>query len=171
MRTGNPIPMNESMEEIVRHISESFGSVEAPNYAKVSSRLDSRSTWPELSSIIQIFWTKDVTDVNDDIAMRLLLKDGNDEFILELSAVGPYAALMRLQGKCHLMPLEEIMADARLVGSLAVTVRSRTFLSRSMLEREIQFGENEVGNIRPKVYNALFSDTEILPWVDQFDQR
>jgi hypothetical protein len=162
--TGNPT-MIEAVQEIRYHLSESFGDIQAPNYAKVSARLDARSTWPELSSIIQIFWVKDVTDVNYDISMGLLLKDGVDEFKLELSAVGPYATIMKSRrDKCYLMSLDEIMADARLVSALASTMQSRTFLSRSVMETEVPFGADEAGPVSPRVYNALFSDIEILPW-------
>jgi hypothetical protein len=157
--------VNEAIQEIRRHVSDSFGDIHAPHYAKVSARLDTRSTWPELSSMIQIFWVKDVTDVNYDISMGLLLKDGIDEFKLELSAVGPYAAIMKLrQDKYYLTSLNEVMADARLVGALASTMRSRTFLSQSVMEREIPFGADEAGHVSRRIYTVLFSDIEILPW-------
>ena len=155
--------MNEVILEICHHLSESFGDIQAPNYAKTTARLDARSTWPELSSIIQIFWVKDVTDVNYDISMVLLLKDGIDEFSLELSAVGPYATIMRLrQDKCYLMSLDEVMADARLVSALANTIQSRTFLSQSVLETEIPFGADEAGPLSRRVYNYLLRDYYFL---------
>lgn len=157
--------MTEIFQDIGRHLHESFGDTEAPNYTKISARLEARSAWPELSSIIQVFWTKDVTDVNEDISMCLLLKDGADEFRLELSAVGPYAILLKLvRDSCRLMSSEEILADTRLVAALHIALQSRTFLSRNTLEEEIAFGSDASRPTYSKVYNALFSDIDILPW-------
>lgn len=155
--------MSNALACVRKEARITFGEGSVRDYSVLNSRLDRRASWPEVGPLLSIFWTKDVTDTNDDTALCLLLRDNDDDFRLELSAVGRYFLIMKIgQGSNRLLSDGDISSDRRLVTALALVRERRAMMDRETLESSIDFGYTEEGSM--KVYNALFSEVERLPW-------
>ena len=79
----------------MRALGACYGSLDEPNFRKVSATLRSDPYRPLVealqSSGIEI---TDTTDLNDDVSVHLILDRSGDQLGLALSGVGPYAALL-----------------------------------------------------------------------------
>jgi len=119
-----------------------------------------------LMDIAAAFSITNATDLNTDHGYIFTL-ESTTSLSLQLSFVGPYAVLLRtaLQGGLEVVEQaanDNGMLERRLIQ--IVTTHNIRLLGRNVLEIPVNLKlfDTEPGNVR--VYQALFRDTDILPW-------
>lgn len=148
-------------------IAEKYQSLDEPRFDFVTDALDERPYAAVVRSLSKISNVEQDTDTNDDVSFGYLLSDGREQLFLQLSMVGPYATLRRLPadgtailldpGRSALTAYERSVVET--LQQAAVTVLGEIALSRSIDLKLFNTATNRV-----KIYQALFSDIEDLPW-------
>ncbi|MCA1676041.1 MAG: hypothetical protein LC799_28995 [Actinobacteria bacterium] len=154
-------------EDIFEQLKSVYGSLEEPTYFKINEVMDQRPYARLVQELTNFFQVEEITDVNEDVSFQYELILGDDRWMLELSAVGPYAVFSRYEAKGRrflitlesddLEPPERQVADLlrrhglRVMGRLDLDVPVRMNLFVTELEKVC-------------LYHALFSDNDSLPW-------
>ncbi|MBI1925548.1 hypothetical protein HYR99_15005 [Candidatus Poribacteria bacterium] len=118
----------------------------------------------ELGNIVEV---EEDTDANDDVSFCYLLVKGNKRWSLNISMIGPYAVLMRIN---HLRRFEIAYPDDGNLSQLENEItkilqkNSITLLPRYLLECPVPLKLYNTEPENVKIYQALFTDTDILPW-------
>lgn len=151
---------------ILRDIRATYGDLTSPNYQKISELFNIGIDYKELNKLAYYFWIKDVTDCNEEYCFSFLIKNDDNIYRLELSLVGRYAVLLKIDGQdAALLSHEYITQDKSLRIGFADLLQSRVFLDRPTLEAHVELHSDDAGNDgRVPVYNALFASTSIPPW-------
>ena len=153
-------------DEIDRSILQRYGSLEDPDFGFVQELLARDPCAGLREALATDFEVEEATDPNDDVCCSVVLRVGGRVWLLQQSLLGPYAVLLR---DCD--GPSEVVADAtatfdpreRLVLDLLERAGLQ-ILDRATLERPVAL---ELFNAEPDrvcVYQALFSDTDVLPW-------
>lgn len=149
-------------------IERQYKSLEEPDYSFVSEAISSKP-YDELVKQIQIiFETEEVTDLNEDVCFRYLLSRSGRQWIVELSMVGLYATILRLSevGLSELVAPDSATTEEKKIYSLLLNYGVK-LLGKLELEKSIalKLYNTELDDVC--FYQALFSDTDILPWANQ----
>jgi hypothetical protein len=118
-----------------------------------------------VDALQQEFVVQDLTSFNIDVSFRYLLTAGEEQWVLELSMVEPYAVLLRLdRQEPPLTGATVSLSDSerRIVNLL--TAFNIVLLEKEILEQPIDL---VLFNTEPeyvRLYQALFADTWLLPW-------
>ena len=155
-----------TMHAIMAALRACYGSLDEPNFHKVSETLKSGPYRPlvELlrSSGIQI---TDTTDLNDDVSIHLVLDRSGDQVGLALSGVGPYAALLcQDAAERYSWVTQPQNAPTPLAALVAQAVQGAGFelLDRGFVSRTIKMSWHD-GSEEVTLYQALFTDTDRIP--------
>ena len=163
------------MIEIVRRdISESYGLPDKPNFEFEKEERRRGAYEPFLRDLAAsllmdtegFFKIASVTDVNSDHGFTFIIR-GIGEWWLQLSFVGMYAVLMRLTERATLEVIDPDAAKKSATEQLIVRLIANNgihLLDKVTLETPIalKLFDTEPENVR--VYQALFSDRDVLPW-------
>ena len=157
---------NVAMQAIMTALRACYGSLDEPNFHKVSEVLKSDPYRPlvELlrSSGIQV---TDTTDLNNDVSVRLVLDRSGDQVGLALSGVGPYAALLYQDAaERYSWVTQPQNAPTPLAALVAQAVQGAGFelLDRSLASRTIRMNWYD-GSEEAALYQALFTDSDVIP--------
>lgn len=162
------------IEEIKRDVLCAYGSLENPNFEFEHEHQRQRLYEPFLRDLAAVllldvlgfFKIANITDVNSDHGFVFAIQNGG-EWRLQLSFVGSYAVLMRLTERAVL----EVVDSDSTKNSLAENQIIRLLANHgvSLLEEEnletpidLKLFDTDPRNVR--VYQALFSDRDVLPW-------
>lgn len=157
------------MDDILRQIERTYGSLEDPKYFGITDRMRSRPYDSLIEEIGREFEVEDTTDTNTDVGFIYALTRQARSWALALSAVGPYAILARGLGTSEAWG--EILTPAspdltpdetwliRKVGDAGVRL-----LTREELEYPIPLHILGSDPATVRVYQAAFSNADILPW-------
>lgn len=155
------------VQEIMTFIRRRYKSLENPNFSFVA---ESISKYPYEDLIRQIrtyFQVQEETDPNEDVSFSYSLFREQDQWILRISMIGPYAVLLRV-GK----------SDASEIVSCTVRMLSisEKELMNILADNGIRLLDHDtlclpiplkLFNAEPentRVYQALFTDSDFLPW-------
>lgn len=72
-------------------LTTAYGSLQAPNYAFVTRALRKRPYQDLVAALEKVMAVEDITDPNYDVSFEYVL--GDSAYLLQLSMVGPFAAL------------------------------------------------------------------------------
>ena len=158
---------SDLIKEIMTVIECKYKSLDFPNFFFVEKEMSSYPYQTLVDKLRNIVGVEEDTDVNDDVSFCYLLVKGNKRWSLNISMIGPYAVLMRIN---HLRHFEiahpEDGESSQIENEIAKIVQKNaiTLLPRHLLECPVplQLYNTEPENV--KVYQALFTDTDILPW-------
>jgi hypothetical protein len=154
------------IEEIIELIQEKYGSLECPDFSFVSDAI-SNSPYEELiQQVKENFQTQEDTDPNDDVSFGYLLIKGDKRWILRLSMLGKYAILLRLNegGDTEILSYQSPKNYDLEKNLITILINHKIeLISRetALYPVELRLSNAELGNTR--VYQALFTDTEIIP--------
>lgn len=156
------------MQEIIDQIQTTYGSLDEPNFS-FRKQQDNARPYDELVATIieELELTADeYTDLNDDSCFGYTLSGGGGSWILELSMVGPFATFSRVhEGGRRILTADDpdLTAPERRIIDLLAGHKLR-IMRREELEQPIglRLFNTDPENVR--IYQALFSDTDILPW-------
>lgn len=155
-----------TMQAIMTALGVCYGSLDEPNFRKVSEKLRNGPYRPLVetlrSSGIEI---TDTTDLNDDVAVHLVLDRSGDQVGLALSGVGPYAALLHQDvAERYSWVTQPENAPTPLAALVAQTVQRAGFqlLDRRLVSQTIKMSWYD-GSEEVTLYQALFTDRDRIP--------
>ena len=160
-------------EELVTLIHEKYKALDAPDFSFVREVLANRPYAKVTQKIAQGFELEEDTDPNDDVSFGYLLTKGHQRWMLRISMVGPYAVLFRLDSPEGIKVVSPGMPGLSAAETSLVTLLSEARIR--LLDRDtlclpvpIQLFNTEPENSR--LYQALFVDSDVLPWETPFQQ-
>ena len=155
-----------TMETIMTALRACYGSLDAPNFRKVSEILRNGPHRPLIGSLrssgIEII---DTTDLNNDVSIRLVLNQAGDQVGLALSGVGSYAALLHQDAaERYSWVTRPEDAPTPLAAQVARNVRHAGFwlLERSLVSRTVGMKWYD-GSEEVTLWQALFTDSDRIP--------
>jgi len=157
----------EEVQEVMDVIRRSYKSLQSPDFSFVRDTIAKRPYEKILRQISTHFQVEEDTDPNDDMSFGYVLTKGGERWVLRISMLGPYAVLLRLHQTAGI----EVIAPRVQVSSRAEKALITTLADHSirLLDRDtlLILVPMRLFNAEPentRVYQALFTDTDILPW-------
>ena len=156
------------LSEIRAAILSTYGSLEDPDFHRLQPSLHAPPFAELAADLRRNFTLDDDTDSNTDVARMLVLKQGPRSWSIWLSLAGPYACILRINRQHSAMTSELVEQPGPVPGEAelfkVVSAHGFRMLPRAVLEAPVQLRlwATEPENVR--VYQALFSDTDVLPW-------
>jgi len=155
-----------TMQAIMIALHACYGSLDEPNFHSVSEILKNGPYSPLIESLrssgIDI---TDTTDLNDDVAIHLVLDQSGNQVGLALSDVGLYAALLHQDtAERYSWVTQPENAPTPLAALVAQTVQRADFqlLDRRFVSQTIKMSWYD-GSEEVTLYQALFTDTDQIP--------
>lgn len=154
-------------EDFFEQLTSVYGSLDEPTYFKINEVMTQRP-YDRLVQELEIYFRiTEITDVNEDVSFQYELTQGDDGWVLELSAVGPYAAFSRYeeQGGRSLITAE--LDNLTLAERQVIEVLQRCGLrvmGRADLDVPVRLNLFVTEPEKVRLYHALFSDNDSLPW-------
>jgi len=153
--------------DILAAIIEKYQSLDEPRYDFVTDAIAARPYAGVVQTLSEMFDTKEDTDPNDDVSFGYLVSKGRERLFLQLSMVGPYAALQRLlaDGTTVLLDPDRSALSAFERSVMEVLEQAAMIvLGENALSHPIELRLFNTTAERGKAYQSLFSDTDALPW-------
>jgi len=156
------------VQEIIDQIQTTYGSLDEPNFSFRKQQGNTRPYDELVAAIIEELGlaADEYTDLNDDSCFGYTLSGDDGSWILELSMVGPFAAFSRVHenGRQILATDDrDLTAPERRIVDL-LTGHKLRIMRREELEQPIDLRLFNTDSENVRIYQALFSDTDILPW-------
>ena len=153
-------------KDLLQVIKSRYKSLEKPDYSFVSKSISSNPYNEMVGQLKAFFEIEEITDSNDDVSFRYLLSQSGKQWVVELSMVGLYAVIFRFSEvdlPDDFVTPDKATPEEKEIYSLLSNYGFK-FLSKSELEKPIALNlcNTEPDNVC--FYQALFSDTDILPW-------
>jgi len=154
-------------EDLFEQLRSVYGPLEEPTYFKINEVMAQRPYSRLVQELTNYFQVEEVTDVNEDVSFQYELAQGGDGWMLELSAVGPFAVFSRYEeqgGRSLITPESDSLAPhERQVIDLLRRHELRV-MSRSDLDVPVRMNLFVTESEKVCLYHALFSDNDSLPW-------
>lgn len=156
---------NISIDNVIEDIRSAFRNQKSPDYSFVEKQLKKKPYNLSENSLECSYAIREITDINEDHSFRYVLKNNDKELVLEISMVGKYACVLikhntnnyRLSTSKHLslhhQELYKFLKNNELI-----------ILPKEILEQPYSLNLNFADNENVKIYQALFTDTDYLPW-------
>ena len=153
-------------QSLLSAIERKYKSLKKPDFSFVDKSLKSKPYSSIISALENDFDIEYITELNYDVSFSYVLSKSEKKWALELSMIGPYAVLTRINeynntvslinpNLCY--PCEKDICSTAINGGVE-------FLEKCELEQHI---EMPLFNTYPEnvcIYHVLFSDTDFLPW-------
>jgi hypothetical protein len=154
----------ESYQTLLQAVLERYKSLEHPDLSFVSKIANSRPYEPLIQELKELFDIEETTDTNEDVSFCYVLSESKNKWVVELSMVGLYAVILRVaeEGLIALVATSISEQEGKIVSLLGKY--KFEILQRQELEQPIALN---LCNTEPEdvfMYQALFSDTDVLPW-------
>lgn len=158
-------------DEIIAFIRDKYGSLESPNFSFVEDAISRQPYQALIRRLSRVFSVEEDTDPNDDVSFMYVLTSGRRQWLLRMSMLGPYAVLFRLNDEDEpelVWDDWQATSDSEkealgILSDMGIRVMSLEELS---LRVPLTLFNADPGNVR--VYQALFTDTDVLPWEGSF---
>ena len=154
------------VQSIMTALIASYGSLAEPNFSKIYETMGGllhRSVVAELRGKgVDVLET---TDENDDVSTQLVITRSGDQVYLELSGIGPFAAVLHLDGNEQLSWVTCPDKGPTPLAKLAATVVEQAgfrLLNRDIVLKTVRMNRPE-GSMEVTLYRALFTDTDWVP--------
>lgn len=157
------------MNEILGQIERAYESLSSPQYFSITRRLAERPYEELMDSVGSEFELVETTDDNDDVAFMYALNRAGRQWALEISAVGAYAVFARTDPVNQawediLTPLTPDLSQHEQWLTKKISAAGLKLLGKEELETPVSLHLVGTDPQHVRVYQALFTDTEILPW-------
>jgi hypothetical protein len=156
------------IKSVMVAINNKYGSLESPKYTFVQEAI-ARKPYSDLVTRLSALADniKEDTDPNDDVSFGYLLKKGVEQLFLQLSMVGNFAAVQRVHGSGSNELLDPGSArsdfEKSVIGHLKMA--DLVVLDDALLRTAVPLQLVNTEHDRTTVYQALFSDSESVPWL------
>ncbi len=154
------------LKQIHQDILKAYGSLTEPTFWFVQAALEKQPYREIIARLGAMFAMDDEdTDPNYDVSFGLIIRPPGSLLVLRLSMVGPYAVLM-----CSSNSASHVVEPAntntenerRILGLLHEY--GIDALDRATLEEPVSLLLSDTSTENCRVFQALFTDTDILPW-------
>ena len=158
---------NSQLNKIRTDLIRNYESLENPNFNFVQNGCSKQRYNELLSDLLTHFLVKDTTNVNQDVSfVYRLVTEGGSKWIIQLSMIGSYGVLFRLEHGTRTLVCPSTLnlsSNENLVLKL-LHKHGVMLLSEGVLIKPLalKLFYTEPENVR--LYQALFSDVDILPW-------
>jgi hypothetical protein len=156
---------DQPADSMMTLIHDEYQSFESPDFSFVEEAISSRPYERVVQQIGTKFQVEEDTDPNDDVSFGYFLTNGPQHWVLRISMLGPYAVLLRVSDseRAELVTSsEEAMSDAERDLLHILADNEVSLLAREVLLQPVPLSLFNAEDTR--VYQALFTDTDILPW-------
>jgi hypothetical protein len=158
----------EELKRVMDLIRKRYKSFESPDFSFVGDAMSRRPYEKTLQQIGKSFHIEEETDPNDDVSFGYLLRREEKQWVLLLSMLGPYAVLFRIDEsgrvKELLTHIEQAASDSEKELVTILSDNSICLMGREMLLIPVPISLSNAETENTRVYQALFTDTDILPW-------
>lgn len=149
-----------SLKEVVPVIEMKYGSLEQPNFSFVEKER-SKNPYQKLEVLLrESFNVEDVTDENDDVSFCYVI---DKKWLLQLSMIDAYAVILGLSNNIHIITSSTENEDEQKMLKL-LAGHGFIVLDREDLELPVSLKLFNADHENVCIYQALFSDTDVLPW-------
>lgn len=153
------------LQTLIEAIKRTYTSLEQPDFSFVSKVISSRPYDSLIQQIQSLFEVEEITDSNEDVSFRYLLSKSKKQWVIELSMLGRYATVLRISdvGPIRVVTQNTSAQEEKNIFSLLKENQFKV-LEQQELEKPIslKLSNAELENVC--IYQALFSDTDVLPW-------
>lgn len=152
-------------------VCAAYKDLDHPDFSFVKKVLHARPYEPLIRKLRDFFAIEELSEAEDDVCFSYLLKGQTALWKLDLSVVGPYGILVRLRNPVRATDFLVLDQTDR----IDLTGPERKVLDLLRLSGIKLLGVDELSISVPitlynteksqaKLYHALFSDREALPW-------
>jgi len=164
---------NPKIKALLKVIQHKYKSLEHPDFSFVSKVNATRPYYSLINKLANWFGVKEISDVNDDVSFRYLLSKSKNQWVIELSMLGLYATILKISdtGNIKIVTQNTTNQEEQTINSLLI---QNQFELLSQEELEYPLRTLKLSNTEPKnvcIYQALFSDTDVLPWKAETDKE
>ena len=155
---------SEKLQILLDLILKKYKSLERPEFFFIRETEKLRPYDDLVHKMRKIFNVKEETDINYDVSFRYLVSRVDDQWLIQLSMLGPYAVVMGVRdGPSEIVEPDSVMGEEKEIVNMLLQNKIEV-LSEDILEQRVvlRLANTEVENVR--IYQALFSDTDMLPW-------
>jgi hypothetical protein len=160
--------MNDHLvNEIINLIQKKYGSTDSPFFSFVQDMLSNQPYKFIIQEIKRIILVTEDTDPNDDVSFGYIIQNDKEYWSLRISMVGPYAVLMRIKanGNCEaLSPTVKNLSELERQIMKVISDNGITVLDQEILSIPVRLKLFNTEESNTRIYQALFTDTDILPW-------
>ena len=156
--------MSTSILSTIRNdIIKSYKSQNEPDYSFVQINLKRGLYKKFIIELQQVNSAVDVMDPNDDVCHSLDLKIESRRYLLQLSLVGRFATCFKLAKDGAFI---EVLSDVKEEFKIESLLSKYGIILLSKEDMEIPINLKLINTEKENVcvYQALFSDTDYLPW-------
>ncbi len=155
----------QNIQDLLEVIERKYKSLVRPDYSFANKAISSRPYDSMVKKLQNMFDVEEITDTNDDVSFCYMVSKSNNQWVIELSMLGLYATLFRVSqtGRTGLVTQNTSMPEEKEIISLLLENQFK-ILNQDELEHPVAL---KLFNAEPEnvcIYQALFSDTDILPW-------
>ena len=155
----------QDIQMLSETIKRTYMSLEQPDFSFVSKAISSRPYESLIQQIRSLFEVEELTDSNDDVSFRYLLSKSKNQWVVELSMLGRYATVLRISevGPIRIVTQNTSVQEEQKIFALLMENQFKT-LEQHESEQPFPL---RLSNTEPEnvcIYQALFSDTDVLPW-------
>ena len=157
--------MNNLKAKIFDNILHTYGSLSEPNFSFVEKNIERRPYKEFEKKVKAICVMEEVTDLNNEVCFSYQLVHLSEKLFHQISMVGPYCTLFRMTTS-GLILIQEVTVLTRFEDDVLTLIQEEglKLLNREQLETKIQIKLFNAEEPHICFYNALFSDTDILPF-------
>lgn len=158
-------------KKLSQMILGAYKSLDKPDFSFVRKSVSSRPYEGLVKSIAQRFEVEEITDSNDDVSFRYFLSRFNRRWVMELSMLGRYAAVFEVP-EYGIAKVVSPNSSDREEQEILSLLREGQFvvLDKKVLEAPFPLRLFNTEYQNSCIYQALFSDVDILPWRDNSSQ-
>lgn len=150
------------------YLTSAYKSMEQPDFSFVKRVFNARPYEPLIRKMRDYAAIEECTHSEDDVCFSYFLKGRTNLWKMDLSLVGPFAIFVRLRSRIEehdfLYPAKADLADFEIKIISMMTQYNIRLLTSQDLRIEVPIGLFSSAKDKPRLYQALFSDTEKLPW-------
>lgn len=154
------------LSRILVDVNAAYGSLTAPRFEFVCRAISADPYRVLFDRLGDWFEVTEDTDPNDDVSFGALLRKGERRFLVRASMIGRYAVILLPEGHraVPLDPFREGMGadECRIVDAMRES--KVEILTREILEVPVQLSLYNTASEHVRVYQAIFVDTDMLPW-------
>ena len=150
------------------YLTSAYKSMEQPDFSFVKRVFNARPYEPLIRKMRDYAAIEECTHSEDDVCFSYFLKGRTNLWKMDLSLVGPFAIFVRLRSRIEeqdfLYPAKSDLADFETKIITMMTQYNIRLLTSQDLRIEVPIGLYSSAKEKPRLYHALFSDTDKLPW-------
>jgi len=155
----------QNQQVLLEVIGRKYKSLKQPDYSFANKAISSRPYDSIIKKLQNSFDVEEITDTNDDVSFCYMVSKSNNQWVIELSMLGLYATVLRVLEAGHAELITPNTATPVEQGIMSLLLGNQfEIMGQRDLEQSIDL---KLFNTEPEntcIYQALFSDTDVLPW-------